>query len=315
VTAGESAERGESTLTVLIAFAANALIAVAKTVAAGLTGSASMVAEATHSWADTANEVLLLVADRRSRRAPDAEHPLGFGREAYVWSMFAALGLFALGAGVSITHGIQELLDPEPADQFGVAYAVLAIAFVLEGISFRQAYRQIKRDSAAHERDVIDEVMQTSDPTVRAVFAEDLAALIGLVIAFGGVLAHQLTGSPVPDAIGSILVGVLLGVVALVLVDRNRRFLVGEVATPGLRAAVLSVLRESPEVERVTFLHIVYVGPQQVFVVASVDLVGDRPEHDVAAGLERVESTLQANPRVRRAVISLSNPDETDVTA
>jgi cation diffusion facilitator family transporter len=315
VTAGESAERGESTLTVLIAFAANALIAVAKTVAAGLTGSASMVAEATHSWADTANEVLLLVADRRSRRAPDAEHPLGFGREAYVWSMFAALGLFALGAGVSITHGIQELLDPEPADQFGVAYAVLAIAFVLEGISFRQAYRQIKRDSAAHERDVIDEVMQTSDPTVRAVFAEDLAALIGLVIAFGGVLAHQLTGSPVADAIGSILVGVLLGVVALVLVDRNRRFLVGEVATPELRAAVLSVLRESPEVERVTFLHIVYVGPKQVFVVASVDLVGDRPEHDVAADLERIESTLQANPRVRRAVISLSNPDETDVTA
>lgn len=134
----------ESTTTVVLAFAANALIAGAKTAAAIVTGSASMVAEATHSWADTGNEVLLLIANRRSKRVPDRDQPLGYGREAYIWSMFAALGLFALGAGVSITHGIQELFHSEPATDFGVAYAVLGVSFILEGISFRQAYKQLE---------------------------------------------------------------------------------------------------------------------------------------------------------------------------
>src|SRR6478735_5488389 len=135
----------ESTLTVVVAFAANALIAVAKTVAAVLTGAASMLAEAAHSWADTGNEVFLLVAQRRAARAPDRAHPLGYGREVYVWSLFAAIGLFAVGAGVSITHGVQELVHPEPASDFGIAYAVLGVSAVLEGASFFQASRQAKR--------------------------------------------------------------------------------------------------------------------------------------------------------------------------
>jgi len=126
----------ESTLTVLVALGANALIAVAKTVAAVLTGAASMLAEAAHSWADTGNEVFLLVAQRRGARAPDPTHPLGHGREVYVWSLFAAIGLFAVGAGVSVTHGIQELVHPEPAGSFVVAYVVLGVSFLLEGTSF-----------------------------------------------------------------------------------------------------------------------------------------------------------------------------------
>lgn len=223
----------ESTLTVLLAFAANLLVALAKTVAAVVTGSASMMAEATHSWADTGNEVLLVIADRRSKHPADRAHPFGYGREAYVWSMFAALGLFALGAGVSITHGIQELFRSEPASDFGIAYTVLAVAFVLEGISFAQAFRQMRRGAQEADRDLLEQALTTSDPTLRALFAEDFAAVIGIVVATGGVLAHDLTGSPVPDAIGSILVGLLLGVVALVLFDRNRDFLVGGGAGPG----------------------------------------------------------------------------------
>ena len=138
--------------------------------------------------------------------------------------MFAALGLFALGAGVSITHGIQELFHSEPASDFGVAYAVLGVSFILEGISFRQAYKQLRNEASAVNRDVMTQALNTSDPTTRAVFAEDAAALIGLVIAFVGVLLHQVTGSPIPDALGSIFVGILLGVIAIILIDRNRRF-------------------------------------------------------------------------------------------
>ncbi|RDI18963.1 cation diffusion facilitator family transporter [Rhodococcus sp. AG1013] len=302
---------GESTLTVVIAFVANALIAVAKSVAAVLTGSASMVAEATHSWADTGNEILLLVADRRARKDPDRAHPLGFGREAYIWSLFAALGLFAVGAGVSITHGIQELVNPAPASDFGVAYAVLGIAFVLEAISFRQAFKQLRGEAHDAHRDILEHALLTSDPTVRAVFAEDAAALIGLVIAFAGVLAHQLTGSPIPDAIGSIAVGVLLGVIALVLLDRNRRFLVGEPGTPELRGQAVAKLLSYSEVERVTYLRMEFLGPHQVYLVASVDLIGDYAESRVAHTLRDLENRITTETAaVRKAVLTLSTSEE-----
>ncbi|MFE5307760.1 cation diffusion facilitator family transporter [Isoptericola sp. NPDC056605] len=301
---------GESTVTVIIAFAANAFVAVAKSVAATITGSASMLAEAVHSWADTGNEIFLLVADRRSRRPADREHPLGFGREAYVWSMFAAIGLFAVGAGVSITHGIQELVHPEPASDFGVAYAVLGLAFVLEGFSFLQASRQARAEAKKAEHDVLHHVLVTSDPTLRAVYAEDAAALVGLVVAFGGVLAHQLTGSPVPDAVGSIVVGVVLAVVSLVLVDRNRRFLVGEAARPETRAAVLAHLVTMPQVERVTYLRLEYVGPRSLYLVASVDLSGNEPEETVARRLDDLERAATRVPVIAGAVFTVSTPEE-----
>lgn len=304
----------ESTLTVLLAFGANVAVAVAKSVAAAVTGSASMVAEATHSWADTGNEILLLIANRRSRRPADRAHPLGYGREAYIWSMFAALGLFALGAGVSITHGVQELVDPEPATDFGVAYAVLGISVVLEAVSFRQAYRQVRTEATAVHRDVLDHALHTSDPTVRAVFAEDAAALIGLVIAFAGVLLHQVTESPIPDAIGSILVGTLLGVIAVILVDRNRRFLVGEEASPQLYDAGLRMLSSLPDVDRVTMLRMEYLGPRQVFLLGAVDLTGDAAEHTVADRLDRCERSLEQHPNVRRAMLSLSTPGDPALT-
>lgn len=306
----ESEKGGESTLTVVIAFVANLVIAVAKSGAAVLTGSASMLAEAVHSWADAGNEVFLLVADKRSRRPADRDHPLGHGREAYVWSMFAAIGLFAVGAGVSVVHGIQELLHPEPAENLGIAYAVLGVAFVLEGISFLQAVRQARAGARESRLDVLDHVVGTSDPTLRAVFAEDAAALIGLVVAFAGVLAHQLTGSAVPDAVGSIVIGVLLGVVAVVLIDRNRRFLVGEVTRPEIRDAALQSLLAVPGVERVTYLRLEFVGPRSVYLVAAVDLTGDDVESSVALRLATVERQVVAHPAVAGAVLTVALPDE-----
>ena len=299
---------GESLRTVLIALAANLLIAFAKSVAAMLTGAASMLAEAAHSWADAGNEVFLFIAARRAVRPRDAPHPTGYGREAYVWSLFAAFGLFAVGAGVSVMHGVQELLSPEPAGLFGVSYAVLAVAFVLEGISFLQALRQSRRHARESSQDLHDYVMGTSDPTLRAVFFEDAAALVGLVIAFGGILLHQLTGSAIPDAIGSILVGVLLAVVAVVLIRQNRRFLVGVAVDPRVRAAALQRLLAEPEIAQITYLHIEYVGPGRVFLVAAVDLVGDIPEHVVAAQLNAIEDRLAQSPRVAWAVLTLSRP-------
>ncbi len=295
-------------VTVVLAFAANALVALAKTGAAVLTGSASMVAEAAHSWADTGNEVFLLVADRRSRRRPDRQHPLGYGREAYVWSMFAAVGLFVAGAVVSITHGVQQLTADETAENYTIAYVVLGIAFVLEGTSFAQALRQVRGEARRVDDAVLQHVLETSDPTLRAVFAEDSAALIGLVIAAAGIGLHQATGSPVYDAIGSILVGVLLAVVAFVLIDRNRRFLVGmEVAQP-VRDVVRDRIASMDEVSSVGYLHIEFVGPHRVYIVASVDLVGDATESSVADQLRALEARLEREDAVVEAVLTVSRP-------
>src|ERR1700722_15952921 len=271
----------ESLTTVLVAFGANLLIAVAKSAAAALTGSASLVAEAAHSWADAGNEIFLLIANRRSRRPPDLAHPFGHGREAYVWSLFAAIGLFVAGAAVSVTRGIQELIRPEAAGYFLVGYVVLAVSFVLEGISFLQSVRQAKPEAESMQRDLIEHVLVTSDPTLRAVFAEDSAALVGLVIAAAGLGAHQLTGSAVPDAAGSILVGVLLGVVAILLINRNLRFLVGQEVDPRVRAATITALLAAPEVARVTYLRLEIVGPRMVSVIRDLDLTGDETETHV----------------------------------
>jgi cation diffusion facilitator family transporter len=308
----DSSERGgsESVVTVMVALAANTVIALAKTGAAGLTGSASLVAEAAHSWADTGNQVFLLVANRRSLRPPDPEHPLGHGREAYVWALFAALGLFVAGAAVSITHGVQQLITPEPASNFVIGYAVLAISFLLEGTSFLQSVRQAKAEAASIHRDLLEHILATSDPTLRAVFAEDSAALIGIVIATAGLGLHELTGSATPDAVGSILVGLLLAVVAVVLINRNRRFLIGEEADPRVRAAALRALLDEPEVARVTYLRLEFVGPRMVSVVGDVDLTGDDTESHVAVRLRALEAKICASPAVAGAVLSLSAPDE-----
>jgi cation diffusion facilitator family transporter len=305
----------QSFTTVLVAFGADVLIAVAKSAAAAVTGSASLVAEAAHSWADTGNQIFLLIADRRSHRPRDDAHPFGYGREAYVWALFAALGLFVAGAVVSITHGIQELIHPEAASHFLVGYVVLAVSFVLEGISFLRSVQQAGPEAELLQRDLIEHVVATSDPELRAVFAEDSAALIGLVIAAAGLAAHQLTGSSVPDAVGSILVGVLLAVVAVVLINRNRRFLVGEEADRRVRSAAIQALLDTGEVARVTYLRLEFVGPRMLFLVGDVDLTGDDTESHLAVRLRAVEAKISTSPLVAGAVLSLSAPDEPSLDA
>ncbi|MEN0130536.1 MAG: cation diffusion facilitator family transporter [Brevundimonas sp.] len=311
----QPASGGESALTVVVALGANLLIAVAKTIAAVVTGAASMLAEAAHSWADTGNEIFLLIAQRKAARPADATHPLGYGREVYVWSMFAAIGLFAVGAGVSVTHGVQELIHPEPATSFGVAYVVLAVSALLEGTSFLQANRQARREAKERESELLDHILATSDPTVRAVFFEDAAALIGIAIAAAGIALHQITGSAVPDAIGSILVGVLLGVVAVLLIQRNRRFLVGEYADARVTSAVVAQLLEQPEIARVTSLSLQYVGAQRLSLVAAVDLEGEPNETAASHQLARLEARIAGHPAIVRAVLSLSEPEEPSLRA
>ncbi|MCM3897521.1 cation diffusion facilitator family transporter [Gordonia sputi] len=300
----------DSMTTVVIAFVANVAVAIAKTIAAIVTGSASMTAEAMHSWADSGNEIFLLIAERRGNRGRTRSHPFGHGRETYIWSMFAAFGLFAVGAAVSVVNGITALVHPEEDTNYLVGYIVLAISAVLEGISFVQSVRQAKAGGRRMSMHPLRFVSRTSNTTLRAVFAEDSAALVGLAIAAAGMALHQITGNAVWDALGSILVGLLLGFIAIFLIRRNSEFLLGQEAMAPIRDAILVRLLDMADIDRVTYLHAEYVGPMEFYLVAAVDITGDLAEHDVAFRLRRLEAQIETQDAIVEAVLTLSTVDE-----
>jgi len=304
----------QSLFTVLVALVANGLLATAKSIAAGATGSASMVAEAAHSWADTGNEVFLLLAERKGDKPRDEEHPRGYGRATYIWSLVAAFGLFSAGAVVSLWHGLTELTATGEETSFTINYVVLGIAFVLEGASFFQASRQVHGAAQRFGLHPLRYVARTSNPTLRAVFFEDFSALLGILFAGTGIALHQLTGNVVFDALGSIAVGVLLGFVAVYLMRRNMEYLLGEGITPTMRSQVIAGLLDHPEIDRITYLHVEYVGPQRIFVVAAVDLTGDDPEPHLAVRLRRVEAEIERDEMIEDAVLTLAPPDEASLT-
>ncbi len=306
-------------LTVLVALVANALIAVAKSVAAALTGSASMVAEAAHSWADTGNEVALVIAERRGSRPRDRSHPRGYGRATYFWSLIAAFGLFIAGSVVSLWHGGSQLWDEltghgsteEP--EYLINYIVLGFSFLLEGTSFLQAWRQVRSQAARYHLRPLQFANRTSDSTLRAVFFEDSSALIGLAFATTGIALHEITGDAIWDALGSIAIGLLLGRVALFLISRNMDYLLGDAVVPGVREQFVAKVLAHPEVQRLTYLHIEFVGPRRVFLVAAVDLTGNDRETDLARRLRRLEAELETDELIEDAVLTLSAPEETEI--
>lgn len=264
---------GESTATVLVALAANLAIAVAKGVAAVITGSASMAAETAHSVADTANQLFLLTAIRKSSRPADREHPLGYGRSRYFWALLAAGSIFVTGALYSAFEGIKaltseshELVSPL------ISYIVLAVAFVLEGVSFLKALKQVRGEARAHHQSFAKFLRSSDDPTATTVVFEDSAALAGLLLAGAGTALHEITGSGVYDGIASLLIALLLALVAVRLGRANMRLLTGVQADPRLMRALISWLRSQSEVEAVVDLITIQLGADQVLVCARLDL-------------------------------------------
>ncbi|MCA0241061.1 MAG: cation diffusion facilitator family transporter [Proteobacteria bacterium] len=318
--AGQAAEgAGESLRTVLVALAVNALIASAKSVAAAISGSAAMLAEAAHSWVDAGNGIFLLLAERRAARAPTALHPMGFGRSAYVWAMVAGFGLFTAGAAVSVMHGIAALRAGPAAgaaQDTTLAYVVLAVAFVLESVSFLQARRQVAQAARSRGRQPWAFVLGTSQTTLRSIYLEDITALGGIVIAALALWLGERTGNPMYDAVGSILVGLLLGAVAIVLIVRNAQFLVGDPGTPEMRAALRDWLLQQRDVQRVGTMHIEFVGPGRVLVVAAVGLAGDPVASVLARRLRALEDELcRLQPAVARCLLTVGLPDGDEACA
>ena len=256
----------------LTALAANVTIAAAKGTAAALTGSPALLAETLHTLADAGNEVLLWIALWRSRRPADPSHPLGYGPERYYWALLAAVGMFVVGGALSIWEGVHALLDPPPLDAFWVGVAVLVIALVLDSVSRAVALRQLRRQAATRGVTVRELLRETADPTVVTVYLEDSIDVLGAALALIALVLHQVTGSAVPDAVVTVIIGLLLGYVALKLVGRNRQLIANQAVPERYVDELRRRLRDTPGVEDVREIEAVYLGPGEVMVAAQVEM-------------------------------------------
>jgi cation diffusion facilitator family transporter len=299
----------ESRGTAVLALVANLGVAVAKGVAAVLTGSAAMVAETFHSIADVANECLLLLGVHRSERPADPTHPRGYGRERYFWSLLAAIGIFLAGGLASVAEGIDALRNPRSLDHVGTALVVLAVSAVLEGASWLKARRQVHDEADDHQVEAQDLIDVTSDPTPVTVFLEDSAALWGLGLAAVGVLGHQLTGQPRWDAAAGIGVGLLLMWIAVRLVILNRRLLLSPSVQPAVLDHVTSVALAEAWVLDVTDTVVVYVGPGTVSVALDVEADTTLTAEELVLRLSELRQDLIDHAGVATVAITLVPAD------
>jgi cation diffusion facilitator family transporter len=297
--------REESLASILAALAANTAIAVAKGVAAALTGSPALLAETLHTAADTGNEVLLWIAVRRSRRPADPSHPLGYGPERYYWALLAAIGMFVIGGAVSVWEGIRALINPPELETFWVGVAVLLIALTLDGLSRTVALRQLRRQAAARGISVRELLRESPDPTVVTIYLEDSVDVLGAALALVALVLHHVTGSALPDALATIVIGLLLVYVALKLTRRNRQLL----SNQGIPERYLEQLRQrigsADGVRGVQSLEAVYLGPGEVLVAADVEMDPALTGPALVAALDRIrEDAAREVPVIARLYLT-----------
>lgn len=283
-------ESRESLTSVLVALAANTAIATAKGVAAALTGSSALFAETLHTVADAGNEVFLWIAIRRSARPADASHPFGYGPERWFYALLAAIGMFVIGGAVSVYEGVRALIAPVELEAFWIGVAVLIIAIVLDGASRLVAVRNLRRQADRRGMPLRQMLAESADPTLTTVYLEDTVDVLGALLALVALVLHKVTGSAVPDAIATILIGLMLGYIAVRLTRRNRQLLSNQSVPERYVTSLRERLEHQPGISTVPRLDAVYLGPGQVLVAADVTLDG---EHDVAEHLQAIREDLR----------------------
>ena len=292
----------ESVGTVIIAGVANIVIAAAKLFAGLVSGSAALLSEAAHSFADTVTEVFLFVALRRGARPADEEHPFGYDKESFVWAFIAALFTFIGGAGFSIYHGITAMAGAEHPGDYLWSYIVLAVSFVAEGTSFLRARKQVAGESKRWGISPSRFLRVTPDTTVKAVYFEDSAALIGLILAAAGLALSQLTHNDMWDGLASVAIGVLLFIVAGILARSNASLLVGRSVPRRVHNQIAEDLNSIPIVVAVPTLLTMQLGPGDVLVAAKVDFDDDVSGGEIEAASDEAERRLRARYPVIRYV-------------
>lgn len=281
-----------SRLAILAALAANSIIAVAKFTAAVFTGSAAMLAEGLHSVADSGNQGMLLWGISAARRRGGDLHPFGRGKEIYFWSLMVAFTLFAGGSVFSIQHGINALRHQHAVENFAVSAAVLGGAIVFESFSYLVAIREFNR--VRRGKPVWRALRETKDAALLVILLEDTAALGGLVVALGGVIAARITGDPFWDALASILIGVLLAVVAFLMAYETKGLLIGESASLRDQDAIRAEVLGNPNVAEVTQLLTMHMGPEEILVNLEVELAGGLSGDEIHRTVTLIEESIRS---------------------
>ena len=274
------------------ALAANLGIGVAKFVAAGLTGSSSMLTEGFHSVVDSGNQVLLLYGQKKAKRPADEAHPFGYGRELYFWAFVVAILIFAIGAGVSIFEGWRHIQEPEPLTSPTINYVVLAISFALEGSSWTIAVREFAK--AKGDMGWWDAIHRSKDPAGFIVLFEDSAALAGLVIAGIGIWASHAFNEPRIDGAASIAIGVILALVAVLLARESKGLLIGERADPAIIATIRRIVAAHPAIISVNHVRTIHTAPDSIFAAISADFDDAVTMGNGETMIETMEDELRA---------------------
>lgn len=288
------------TKAIVAALLANLGIAVTKFVAYLLSGSSSMLAESVHSLADSGNQVLLLIGGKRAGRAATPEHPFGYGRERYVYAFLVSIILFSVGGVFSIYEGVHKIEHPEPINLPWIPIGVLLIAIGLESFSLRTALRESA--SARRGITILQFVRRAKAPELPVVVMEDIAALVGLVLALIGVSVAVVTGNGVYDGIGTIFIGILLIVVAVILGIETKSLLIGEGASPADAEAIRAAALDGPEVQGIIHMKTLYLGPDEILVGMKVAVTATESASSVAAAINAVESRVRAAVPVARVL-------------
>lgn len=296
---------------IVAALGANAGIAVAKFVGFFVTGSSSMIAEAVHSVADTTNQGLLLLGRKTSQRTATREHPFGFGRDRYFYSFIVALLLFTLGAAFALYEGIHKIMHPEEINSVLVAVGILGVAICLETYSFLTAVSESKKIKG--EVGWWGFIRQSKTPELPIVLLEDTGALCGLVFALLGVGLSALTGNPVWDGIGTVMIGLLLGVIATILIIEMKSLLIGEGSGERELQAITDALTQD-EVERVIHIRTEYLSPEELLVAAKLALTPGMTTAQIANAIDAAESRVRTTVPIARLIYLEPDLDRTTVT-
>lgn len=295
---------------VAIALGANLLIGVAKFVTAIISGSAAMFAEGVHSAVDTLNQGVFLYGLRRGERAADREHPFGYGKEVYFWSLIYSVLLFGVGGGVSVYKGFQALRHPEPPGALLSNCVVLAVALIAEGTSWLVALRAVQRERP--ERGVVRKLRRTTDPSRFVVLGEDSAALLGVVVAFVGVVSSEVMGASWPDAVASMVIGLTLCAAALILTAKTKHLLVGQAASPDIVQEVRQIAQAQSGIVHVGAPLTMHIGPRRLLAALDVMFDDTLSSADVANAVDEMECAIRERfPEITRIYIEaqLANAD------
>ena len=294
-----------STQAVAVALITDIVLGVAKAVAFFLTGSTAIMAEMLHSVADVTNQVLLVVGIKQSRREPDRRVPYGFGRSRYVWALLSATGVLFVGSGVSVVRGAQQLWAPEPLDRVGWGLAILLASLAAESVSLAVGLSAVRRSARASQQSMWRYLRAGPDPMGVAVVLEDASAALGVLIAAAGLGLTRLTGDAAWDGAGSIAIGALLGVTAIFLIDRNRRFLLGLAPPSETVERMVAVLREHPAIVRIHDVKVSQLGAEEVRFKAEVTFDGRELARRILADrdLDAAWSTLDGPQALERLMI------------